>query len=328
MKSFISSAPLIYYALTLLVIILIPQNLSAEDPKRLCEMLDIYECPSETGRGYNRSVGASMPTSSSAFGANPSALSMDKGFGLEVLAYGGEYDFSLISGTGRIGAGLSTSLPENSFFGNIVSENSIDYLIRMETGKKYISNKYNFATAFNLFGKKQNSFLNLNIGAGLTYNKITKQMTFGGGTSLSFGPISFGVASLSDYWQNYSIYIPTDISGKPIKYQILTTSWGLKLPFLAIDVAKIVNRVPDHESTINIFTTTLFYKSLIITYGSKLEISDRATYDAEKNLWQYSEEKKETFLGAQLGLHKYLLIGTFYNYYMLHEYSLGLTLFF
>ncbi|OFZ74757.1 MAG: hypothetical protein A2451_08200, partial [Bdellovibrionales bacterium RIFOXYC2_FULL_39_8] len=256
---------------------LIILHIWAEEPKRLCDLLEIYECPSNTGRGYNRSVGASMPTSSSAFNSNPSALSMDKGFGLELLAAGGTFDFSAVSGTGRVGAGITTSMPENTFFGNTTSENPIDYATRIEDGEKFQSKKYNLAGAMNLYGKKQNSVFNLNAGTMVVYNKDTKKSTFGGCGSVSLGPISFGMATLSDYWQHYDIYLPEQEIGDPVKYPILSTSWGLKLPFLAMDYTKLVNKVPDHEFTVTIFTVGIYYKSWIFTYSKRTELSERAT---------------------------------------------------
>ena len=291
--------------------------------KRLCELLSVYECPSGSGRSYSRSVGASMPTSSSAFSINPSSMSLDKGWGFEILKFENYYDISFVTGTGRIGAGLSTSQPENTFFGNMASEETSDYQTRIVSGEKFESSKLNLATAVNLYGKAQNSLLAVNLGVMGIYNKDLKKITPGGGISVELGPLSFGMALVNDYW------LDPNATNRYLKQRTITYSLGLKLPFFAIDYALFKNDLDfDPDNNIKIFITSFFFKKWMAIYGSRTETSFRSTYDYEtKTFSSLNMEKTNVFLGAQYSVHKYLLLGIFHNYYLLNGYSVGLTLF-
>ncbi|MFN8369947.1 MAG: hypothetical protein U0T83_04890 [Bacteriovoracaceae bacterium] len=104
--------------LTILVLIFYSINgFSKYDPCRY-----LYESYCSTFSNNDRSAGASLPSTASAVSFNPSSVANIDGLGVETVEFKGDFDFSLASGNGVVGAGLATANPENTFYGNLAIE--------------------------------------------------------------------------------------------------------------------------------------------------------------------------------------------------------------
>src|SRR5690349_20682479 len=107
--------------------------------------------------GYSRASTSSpaYPSTSSSVSLNPAAVPTKKSLGLEVIYFKPSPDFALVTGTGRVGAALSPTSSEESFFGNPGFELPADYLQRHIEKKKFESKKIALATAVRLAGNKK-----------------------------------------------------------------------------------------------------------------------------------------------------------------------------
>ncbi|MCM2281727.1 MAG: hypothetical protein NDI61_07760 [Bdellovibrionaceae bacterium] len=292
---------------------------------KLCNLLK------EDCRLYGRGRSApTNPSKSSTISLNPSAVPTEKGFGAEVLHYDGEFDFALVRGTGRIGAAISPTNGEETFFGAPGFEPSDQFLQRKIEKKKYVSQKVSLATAFNVWSNKKIGMrrVDLNLGVLGRYNRLSKSVLPGGGISGVAGPFTFGVAlSKDEYVLDLSPY-----GGETMVrygYTTQTLSGGVYLSNLALDYSHLEIRVPGEELIkINLLTGTLLLKYVYLTAASRIEYSNRWAYDKATQSLLPEYKKRHGFGGVQLAATKNILIGAFYNYYLVEDISLGLTAFF
>lgn len=284
--------------------------------------------------GYARGGGASAtgaPTRGSKVRINPAAVPTEKGFGLESIIYGGEADFALVKGFGRVGAGISPSNSEETFFGPPSIEYEPDYLERKYNYTKYKSQKYSAAGAVGLWRNKKQGIkrVELNIGVLGKYNTKTKKYMGGGGLNGSLGPITFGASRYQDQTQYDDEFTNFPVTTTvTTNYHVNNLSVGLFLNSLALDYS-ILRMDQPTESTTTLITATLLLKRVMLTYSHRSEKSDRPVLIEGTTTVDYTVKNKiENFYGVQVNLGKYLMLGAFYNYYLLREYSLGATLFF
>ena len=278
--------------------------------------------------GGRSSSAPAYPSTSSKISINPSAVPTDDGYGVGVLVYRGIWDLSLVKGTGRIGAGISSSNGEETFFGPPGFEVNSVYLTRKIDGGEYPSQKYALATGFLIYGNKKDGLerIQFNAGVAARYNKFTKNIWPGGGISGVLGPITFGYAMMSDETQ-----VASGVSGfSPFnfRYATETTSIGIYLNSIALDYSKM--RVyGDGLSTfdVSMYTASLMLKRVIFTASMRQETSGRPVYDPATRSLYTQTTKNEFFGGVQVPITKTVQIGSFYNYYLQHEISFGGTLF-
>ncbi len=234
-------------------------------------------------------------------------------------------DFALVTGTGRVGAALSPTSAEETFFGNPGFELSGDYLQRHIEKKKFVSQKIALATAVNVWSNKSSGLKKLSVNLGLLgrYNKITKSIKPGGGISAIAGPLTVGYAYAED---EFAIDDPTFI---PFQYKTATYSVGLSLKSLAVDYSNLTLSAENGFVPIKIqlVTASLLLQKWIITAAQRTENSLRPEYDKTTQSLVFKEKKTDVFGGVQFAVHKKVLIGAFYNYYLLDELSVGLTVF-
>ncbi len=282
--------------------------------------------------GYARGGGASAtgaPMRGSKVKINPAAVPTEKGFGLEAIIFDGA-DFSLVKGFGRVGAGISPSNSEETFFGPPSIESEYEYALRKYEGKKYPSQKYSLATAVRLWSNKKSGIKKVEVNIGLIgrYNKLTKAILGGGGVNGSLGPITFGASRYADQTQFEDPMLFPNEETVIRNYHVNSLSVGLFLHSLALDYS-ILRMQENTESTTTLVTASLLLKRVMLTYSRRKEHSDRIVYHRDTQTIEYGiKDKYETFYGAQLNVGKYLLVGMFYNYYLLREYSVGATFFF
>ena len=309
------------------MILLTPSLVLAES---ICQKLKLKDCP---WASYSKGSGASMPSQSGGFNFNPSSIPTERGLGIEILNYNGDKDFALVTGTGRIGAAISPSNYEDSFFGNMSFESSTQYLERKKAGKKYTSNKYAFATAVNLFKNKKSGIKNLKLNLGFIakYNADTSKFNWGLGSSLELGYFTVGA---SKYKDDYYIKDTTITPAYEYfeRYNVETFTVGIKLPHIIADFTYL-NDVFNYygqryDNTISLLTTTVFWKKWMFTYGHRKEVSFRPYYNFDTELLETRDIKYESFLGVQYSINKHFIAGLYNNYYLNRGLTLGLTGFF
>ncbi len=282
--------------------------------------------------GYARGGGASAtgaPTRGSKIRINPAAVPTEKGFGLEMIFFDGA-DFALVKGFGRVGAGISPSNSEETFFGPPSIESEYEYALRKYELKKYPSQKYSLATGVNIWRNKKSGIKKVEFNAGVIgrYNKLTKKILGGGGVNGSLGPLTFGASRYADQTQFEDPLLYPNEETVTRDYYVNSLSVGLFLHSLALDYS-ILRMQENTESTTTLITASLLLKRVMLTYSYRKEHSDRIVYNRETQNIEYGiKDKFENFYGAQFNVGRYLMVGMFYNYYLLREYSVGATLFF
>lgn len=271
------------------------------------------------------------PSNNARISVNPSAVPTDEGFGVETIVYRGYWDLSIVKGTGRVGAAISPSNGEESFFGPPGFEEQSVYYNRKARQEKYTQQKYALATAINLYSSKSDGLSRFSINAGVAgrYNKLTKALTPGAGLTGILGPLTFGFAYSQDETQ---IDPPLDQPGAaPHAFRSAseTLSVGLYLNSLALDYSlmKIYGEGLG-QFNVGLFTASLLLKRAILTTSIRQELSNRWKFDRETNTLLDERTKTNLFLGAQVTVTKTVMVGVFYNYYLLDEISAGGTLFF
>ncbi|OFZ17280.1 MAG: hypothetical protein A2X86_02175 [Bdellovibrionales bacterium GWA2_49_15] len=295
----------------------------------LCEQLKLEIC---SKRNYSRRSNASMPTEQSAFRMNPSAIPTEKGVGIETIIDDGDYNFGLVTGTGKVGAAVGPNSVDDSFFGNMAIEADDEYRTRMLAGKKYKSQKTVLAGAVNLYGGGANRKpVKVNLGLAGRYNKYTKHFKSGVGGAVELGIFSIGYSKYKDEYYYVSPY-PTLIPNTTYPYEATVVTFGMKVPYFAIDYSTVKNKLnvtatTDLQTTIKLLSTTFFWRNWMFTWASRTEDSYRPEYDFKTQQFTYVREKNQSFLGLQYSFKNKLILGVFHNYYLLQDYSLGLTWF-
>lgn len=285
--------------------------------KRLCDTYSWMACP-DAFAASRSTTSSSLPLNSAAAPTNPSSMSVDKGFGAEVLKFGPYYDISAISGTGVIGSAFSVTNNENTFFGERAPENPTNYVNRKLYNKKYKSPKITSLFALQLLGGKKKNSIKLNLGVLGRYNNDTKGITGGAGLSFAMRGISLGAAQFKNDFKDL-------ITGEEDEYTTRTFTAGLKIGNVAVDWNYIKNDAV-YWSRARILTATLFTKKFMFTFGSRQEESIFPT--EIPNLTNLPPGNKiDSFLGVQYFWRKKVIIGAFSNYYLLNGITLGVTIF-
>lgn len=288
---------------------------------------DCYDGVYDCGRSWSRSSSGNSSTGGKVK-INPSAVPVEKGFGIETIFFSSEADFGIVRGNGRIGAALSPSNSEETFFGPPGFALPEDTLTRKKAAEKYPSQKVTLATAFNVAENKGSLFSSYTLRAGLMakYNRFTQTASPGIGASGTLGPLTFGGSVYDDETQlTYETY------GNPLKpvirYQVRTYNVGLFLSSLVLDYSNLRVATPD-VSSVNLFTASLFIKKIILTGSKRIEDSSRPYYNPATQLLEVKKIKEEVFGGLQYSFSNTFMLGFLYNYYLLHEYSATATFLF
>lgn len=294
---------------------------------------DIFCNPGESNcwlyRGQFSSTPA-YPSKSSSIRINPAAVPVEKGFGLEGITFKNQWDFSMVKGLGRVGAAISPSNGEESFFGPPGFELSPDYLERKIKQEKYGSQKITLATAFSLLSNKASGLkkAQLNLGVIGKYNRMTNSLWGGVGVNGIAGPLTFGYAISQDEYQIDLSSYGSDLKHN-LRYSTETASVGIYLTSLAVDYSYLRIYPEDMDPLqVKLITASLILQRLIFTVANRREESDRPYYDPETKSLITQEVKEDRFVGLQISATSHLMIGCFYNYYLLREFSAGVTLFF
>jgi hypothetical protein len=289
-----------------------------------CYMSD--KCNNRIGRSSsgNPSTGAQVKI-------NPSAVPTEEGYGIEALLYRDQVDLSLVRGTGRVGAAISPSNSEETFFGPPGFENSSDLQQRKYDSQKYPNQKYTLAAAANIYDNKKSGLktFNLKLGAMAKYNKLTKGFRGGGGLNGVLGPFTFGASAYNDQTQLNDFDLGEDLQTR-INYKVQTYNVGLFLSSIVLDYSHLKLTLMDdtYPSEISLFTISFLIQKIIIIAAKRTENSGRLSYNYDTKELEFKEIKEDYFGGVQFRVNKTLMLGAFYNYYLLREFSFSATLFF
>jgi hypothetical protein len=315
----------------------------------LCDYLDLPTC-SLGYRGRRRTSGASIPTQGGTVSNNPATVSTDKGLGVESIYYDSDAQYSLVTGTGRIGAAFVSNPADDTFFGNYAIENYYSYQARKVNKKKFKSKKIAIGGAVNITDRgEQRKPIQLNLGVSFRRSPEIGKANWGTGLSLMLnGQFSAGFGiynddSYIDYrgqvitfeynGQTYTYQIPDDPDYVIVsRYKVTTWSVGYKNQYFAVDYAKIKTEFKDSDGTyvpmVKIINGTVFIKDFMLTAGYREEDSARDEYDYDTKQFIEKRNKKSKFFGAQYSIGKRFLVGGFFNYFLVNDISAALTVFF
>ena len=312
----------------------------------ICDLFPEY-C-TNLKRNQSRPVNSSYPTQSSAVFNNPAAVNTDRGLGIESIHYKGKAQLGIITGTGRIGAAISNNPSEETFFGNGVQEDYLSYRERWFEKNQYESEKFVFSTAMNIFGKKKRKGLQMDLG--INYRNINDINTsyLGGGLALNWSRIiSISYAEFRDAYvkdfrgktvslyntdgsKSTTTFTNDDIYLYERHFQVKNYTFGINYHNWSFDYSwfTTTNLDDNSKSYVKVFNSSLFYKKWMFSFGNREEESQREYFDPKKDRMITQKFKYNVFLGAQYAIGKHFVVGIFNNYYLLNEWSLGLTFFF
>jgi len=301
-----------------LVFIVISQYSQAEyDP---CKFLKLASCGNQ--HSVSKTTGTSQGTSSRSF-SDPSSLAGFKGYGIESIT-GEGVDFSLVSGNGKVGAGVSGANSDDSFFGNTAKELTSDYEERKESFSKYDVEKYSLAAAFALKGSKKSNY-SLNFGGMIKYGKESGEVHPGVGVSAVLGPINFGYSFFKD--EGINSVLDSNGEREMIDFEVKSYSVGVNLPYISFDYTVFENNLPSNEF-VKIYSGGFFLYKWMFSYARRKESSLRREFNPDTKTFTTNKEKWSTFLGVQYRYKKKFVVGLLANYYQNNELSLILTAFF
>lgn len=274
---------------------------------------------------------SSNPSTGGQVKINPSAVPTDAGYGIEGLFYKDEVDVALIRGTGRVGAAISPSNSDETFFGPPGFENTQDLYERKRLAEKYPNQKYTLAAAMNVVDSRGSGLksFNLKLGAMIKYNKLTQAFTPGAGFNGVLGPITFGASMYGDQTQLTDPYYG-DAVKTLIKYQVQTYNVGIFLSSFILDYSHLKLEVLEdpNPAEVTLLTASLLIDKFIITVAKRTEESQQLSYNYETKQLEQKLTKETYFGGVQYRVNKNIMLGLFNNYYMLREYSFSTTFFF
>lgn len=320
--------------IVLYILMLLPQL--AWGKESLCDILNLPDCHS-INKLTRRSSAKSIPSSGSAAQFNPANVSHDRGFGVETFYQpGNDVTYSLVTGTGKMGAAVMSAGNENAFFGNRILELESDFLQRHLDGTQYQSTKYGLAIGAGLFKSKN---FNLDVGLLAKYNEDIKQLNPGAGISLRWGPISFGVSQYQDdVFLDYGTKINPLTGGYYVierdalnyqeNFKVQTYYGGLKIKNLFLDTGVIKTQYEyfQEEVDIKIYSAAYIWNKWLFNIAHRQETSP--TYKFRNDNLEFVEEESDFYGGVQYSAHKFVVVGLHYNYYLLNEISGSLVIFF
>ncbi len=280
-----------------------------------CKYIDYKFCGNKNSA--NKSLGASQPSIGRNF-SSPSSVALVKGFGVETILFD-SFDFSLVFGTSKVGAGASGTNTDDTFFGNTSKEYFEDYESRKINGERFDYDKYSLALGKTLFSSKGNLF-KLNAGLLVKYIEPTKNTYFGPGVSFVLGALNAGYATFKD--QGTSQFSESET----VEFNVETYSIGLNIPFLSFDYTVFENDL-DEINRVEIYSAGFFVDRWMLSYGRRKEETTRRKYSYETEKFLTQEVQWTTFLGVQYFYNKQITLGLLSNYYLNQEFSMIFTIF-
>jgi hypothetical protein len=266
------------------------------------------------------------PSKGDAVKLNPAEVPTERITGVETLLYKGAFDFALVKGLGRIGAAISPSNNDETFFGAPADEDLLGFEDRMISRTKYKSGKYAVATAVNLITNEGSGLrhFSLNLGVIGRYEVATTHIKPGVGVDAIMGPLYAAGSYYQDEVQINQFQGPGTLT---LNTTVTTISGGLSLDSVLIDYS-LLQVSGDSEAKATVVTIAGFVDRFILTVARREVISNKPAFDYSTQTLIPLTSKVEIFGGVQARVASFLVLGAFYNYYLLHEGSVGATVFF
>ena len=304
--------------------------------KDICDILDLPNC-SGVSKQNRRTSNLSLPSPATAANLNPANVSVDRGFGGEVLLQpNNSPQFNLVSGSGRFGGALISPTLENSFFGVRSPELDENFLERNQDKKRFDPKKLNFALAGRIVRQKN---YGLDFGILVKRHSEVKKIRWGLGLSGRAGPFTFGASQYKDdFWIDYK---HTKIAGTSIpystitgmdsyseSYRVTTVSAGVKLWNLSLDAGEIYTdkyKFTKDTAKVRIYSAALAWQNFLFNFGQRREDSFAPKF--KDDVLKYQRIKKANYAGIQYSWWRPLVVGVHYNYFLLNEVSLTMTIF-
>jgi hypothetical protein len=266
------------------------------------------------------------PTKGDGIRVNPAVVPVESVTGIEAIYYRGAFDFALVKGLGRIGAALSPSNSDETFFGPPADEDPTEFYERLVALDKYEAHKYTLAGAVNLISKEGEGFRHINVNVGVLgrYITATKDILPGAGLQVIAGPLYVGGAISNDETQVTYVTGATPLN---LNNQVTSISGGLSLDSVLLDYSTLTVS-GDSTAKATVITVTGFIDRFILTLARREVVSQKPAFDFANALLVNEDDKVDVFAGVQFRAAQFLVLGAFYNYYLLHEISFGATVFF
>ncbi len=280
------------------------------------------------GSSNHSTTAPAFPTTSSVLSINPAGVPTEDQWGIGAIVYKGAPDFLLVKGTGRLGAAISLTSGEDTFYGPPSFETYADYLARERDRAKYNSRKLAGGGSGTLYdnGHDDLTHFRLSLGILARYNLQTSSILPGAGVNAIFGPFNLGFATSLD---ETLVTNASTIGSSIIRDQQTTYSLGIFLTSVALDYSILNINVLDSEPiAVQLYTASLLTHRWIVTASYRIETSDRLYYQHSSNSLISKQVKTNYFGGVQYAPFKYLQVGVFFNYYLLNDISVGATVFF
>lgn len=289
---------------------------------------------------YFKYCGGANPTNTSSSttspSINPSNIARIKGLGLETLIQqNNPLGFSLVTGTGNVGAALVSSSSENSFFGNRSLELDADYYFRYRDKVRYQNKKLSFAFGAKILDRNN---IDLDVGISLKRHSQLKKINPGVAFSLKFPWLTFGAhifkddvkLELQDYRNPYTGFLYSETYNSTTyqeNYLVTALTMGLKIQKLTFDIGYLQTRYKfyNEDTTVMIYSLGYTIKNLHINAALRSEISPNLAVKDEYMIIE--KNKKFSFLGLEYMLFKQLMLGVGYNTFLMNEYSATVTIF-
>lgn len=305
----------------------------------LCDVLNLPNCASVHKMG-RRASAQSLPSAGTASSFNPANVSHDRGLGLETFYQPSNTPtFSIVTGTGKMGAGLVSSKIENSFFGNRVPEIEEDFLKRHRDDKQHTSNKLSLAIGAAAVKQK---LIGVDLGILFKYNQDIKHFNVGPGISMRLGPFSLGASVIKD-----DVYLKASSSARNPRlglnyreewgqdeykesFTVQSVFGGLKFKNFFFDMGQFTSQYKfyntDELSIVRLYSASFIFRKFLFNVAHRIE--DTPAQKFEKNKLLDKRKQHSTYGGLQYSLNKFMVFGLHYNYYLMNEGSASLTVFF
>ena len=259
-------------------------------------------------------------------------LSLRDALGIAAIYYKVKPQFLFVKGAGRIGAAISPSNADDTFFGNPALETDADYLYRRQESVPFEQTKVALGLAVSPIdnGGAGWSRFQVTLGALGRYIAATEQVKPGGGVTIAAGPLTLGAALTMDETR-VGTRLPQE--EKTIESKTTSLTAGLSFGSLLLDYTKLTSLTTSdldtgNEMHVDLATISVLLNRFVITGAYRIEHSARGGYEGKTRSLFAKPTKEEIFAGVQFAILPFSQVGVFYNYFLLNEVSAGLTIFF
>lgn len=259
-----------------------------------------YGCDNPSG---SNSTGGSYPLLTDAFNVNPASLPTTKTpLGVEMFWDQSKTNFALIKGTGKAGAGFSSSSTQGPFFSNVSNVEVAQ--LQSQTPRRSFDTEQSGANA-----------PNLNLGTAV--NIISNPML----TSDIGGQIKY-VKEVNEYRPGFGWNFKTKILNGGFSYYksptigaLSTASLGIRVLRFIADVTYLENNSGDPNRTL-IGSATMVWSKFIFTYAYRVQSNAYLTqeYIDQLRASGVDYKKEHQMFGATFRAMDKLSIGFFQNY--------------